>query len=105
LCLDEAPPAPLAAIRPETVAVGSISKLLWAGLRVGWVRCDEPLRTAILRLKAAADLGTSVPSQVLAARQLRAVDPAWLDGHRKRLRSRRDLLIDLLAERLPAWRI
>jgi len=48
LVYDAAPAPPLAALAPGVVAVGSVSKLLWAGLRVGWIRADEPLRRRVL---------------------------------------------------------
>ena len=64
------PPAPLAAMSTRVVAVGSASKLFWGGLRVGWIRAAEPLRTAITVRKAALNLATSAVSQAIAVQLL-----------------------------------
>jgi DNA-binding transcriptional MocR family regulator len=98
------PPPPLAALSTRVIAVGSASKVLWGGLRVGWIRAGEPLRSALIARKSALNLGTAVTSQVLAARLLAAVDACWLAAHRAALTERRDLLAALLREHLPAWR-
>jgi DNA-binding transcriptional MocR family regulator len=97
-------PPPLAALSTQVIAVGSVSKVLWGGLRVGWIRVSEPLRSAVIARKSALNLGTSVISQALAARLLAAVDTAWLGAHRAALTERRDLLAALISARLPAWR-
>ena len=99
-----AAPPPLAALSTRVVAVGSVSKVLWGGLRVGWIRAAEPLRSAIIARKAALNLGTAVISQALAARLLAAIDADWLAAHRAALTQRRDLLLALVARHLPAWR-
>jgi DNA-binding transcriptional MocR family regulator len=106
LVLDASPPPPpLAALSTRVVAIGSASKLLWGGLRIGWIRAPEPLRTAVLTQKAAVSLATAAVSQALAARLLAAIGPDWLAAHRGVLARRRDHLADLLAARLPAWRV
>jgi DNA-binding transcriptional MocR family regulator len=99
-----AAPPPLAALSTQVIAVGSVSKVLWGGLRVGWIRVSEPLRSAVIARKSALNLGTAVISQALAARLLAAVDAAWLGAHRAALTERRDLLTALINARLPAWR-
>ena len=96
-------PPPLAALSTQVIAIGSVSKVLWGGLRVGWIRAGEPLRSAIVARKAALNLGTAVISQALAARLLAAIDGGWLAAHRAALTERRDLLTALLREHLPAW--
>jgi DNA-binding transcriptional MocR family regulator len=98
------PPPPLAALSTRVIAVGSISKVLWGGLRVGWIRAAEPVRSAVIARKAALNLGTGVLSQAVAAQLLGAVDASWLTAHRAALTERRDLLGALLARHLPAWR-
>ena len=97
-------PPPLAALSTQVIAVGSVSKVLWGGLRVGWIRVSEPLRSAVIARKSALNLGTAVISQALAARLLAAVDAGWLGAHRAALTERRDLLTALIGEHLPAWR-
>ncbi|WP_066943403.1 aminotransferase-like domain-containing protein [Microtetraspora fusca] len=101
---DGRPAAPLAA-DDSVIAVGSLSKMFWAGLRVGWVRAPAPLRDHLLRLRSASDLAPGVPTQIIAGRLLRAADAGWREGLRATLRDRRDLLLELLARHLPAWRV
>jgi DNA-binding transcriptional MocR family regulator len=97
-------PPPLAALSTRVIAVGSISKVLWGGLRVGWIRAGEPVRSAVIARKSALNLGTSVLGQALAAQLLAGIDAGWLTEHRAALTQRRDLLTALLAAHLPAWR-
>ena len=98
------PPPPVAALSTHVVVVGSVSKLLWGGLRVGWIRVGEPLRTAVLARKAALNLATAAINQMLAAQLLAATTADWLTAHRHALGQRRDHLAALLAAHLPAWR-
>jgi DNA-binding transcriptional MocR family regulator len=44
---------------PRTVSVGSLSKTVWGGLRVGWVRTGKQLRR---RINTAAQLSVASPS-------------------------------------------
>ena len=95
---------PIAALSTRVIAVGSISKVLWGGLRVGWIRAGEPLRSALIARKSALNLGTAVISQALAAQLLAAIDGGWLTAHRAALTQRRDLLVAQIGAHLPAWR-
>jgi DNA-binding transcriptional MocR family regulator len=103
LCLSATlAPAPLAALSPEVVLVGSVSKLLWGGLRVGWIRMSsESLRSALLPM----NLPTSALSQVTVASLLSSLSADWLAGLRSALRERRDHLCALIGAQLPAWRV
>lgn len=105
LAIDEAIPPPLASYqgRVPVISVGSLSKLIWGGLRVGWVRADERTAAEVARLKAVADLGTDVLAQS-AAIELIARLPAIADARRRELRERRDLLVRLLRASLPTWK-
>jgi DNA-binding transcriptional MocR family regulator len=106
LVLDaDPPPPPLAALSTRVVAVGSASKLFWGGLRIGWIRADEPVRASVIAGKAAASLATAALDQALTAQLLAAVGADWLVAHRGALARRRDHLAALLAAHLPAWRV
>lgn len=105
--IDGVVPAPLAAYADERAAariitVGSLSKSLWDGLRVGWVRATPTAIDRLARLKSVADLGTPRVTQVLAEEVLRTPD-ALFEERRRALRHRRDLLSALLARHLPEW--
>ncbi len=96
------PPPALLAEGAPLVSVGSLSKVCWGGLRVGWVRGPVPLISRLARLKAIHDLGTDVPSQLVATRLLADFEPL----RRRRiaeLRHHHDLLRAELAARLPDW--
>ncbi|MER5929511.1 PLP-dependent aminotransferase family protein [Streptomyces sp. NPDC002054] len=87
----------------RTALLGSFSKIMAPGLRLGWLRAPAGLRRAAVVAKQAADLHTSTVDQLAAAHYLAAAD---LDGHVTRIRAayraRRDALLAGLAEALPA---
>jgi DNA-binding transcriptional MocR family regulator len=68
LAFDGAPP-PLFADHCRTATVctiGSLSKVAWAGLRIGWLVAPPPIVDRSLYLRLGHDLGPSVPSELLA---------------------------------------
>jgi DNA-binding transcriptional MocR family regulator len=84
------------------ITVGSLSKLFWAALRVGWVRASVAAVAKLARVKTAADLGCSLLTQAIGAQLMPAVNQAKA-LRRAQLGERRDLLAGLLRERLPSW--
>lgn len=96
---------PLAArVRSASVLViGSISKLGWGGLRIGWLRAPHSLIERLLRARLTDDLGSSVPSQVIAAGVLTKFDDV-VASRQPTLLSRATLARALLDELLPTWR-
>ncbi|MEU5282116.1 PLP-dependent aminotransferase family protein [Streptomyces asoensis] len=88
--------------RDRTVLLGSFSKVMAPGLRLGWLRAPAELRRACAVAKQAADLHTPTVNQLAAARYLTACD---LDAHVARVaavyRERRDALLAGLADALP----
>lgn len=105
LVLEGTPPSPVAADAPDAsvLTIGSLSKLTWASLRVGWVRAPEPIIQRLARLKSAMDLGSPLLTQSIAVRLLGAVDEARR-LRQLQLKPRRDLLVALLRSHLPAWK-
>lgn len=87
----------------RTVLLGSFSKIMAPGLRLGWLRAPAALRRAAVVAKQAVDLHTSTVDQLAAAHYLAAAD---LDAHiatvRTAYRARRDALLAGLGEALPA---
>src|SRR5438093_455313 len=104
LSLEPRVPPPLAAFsRDVTVlTVGSLSKLFWGGLRVGWVRGPEPLIARLSRLKVVSDLSGSLLSQTVAARVLGRVQEL-ATMRRRQVRTRLDHAARVLAKHLPDW--
>jgi DNA-binding transcriptional MocR family regulator len=104
LCWTSSPP-PVAALCPEAsvAVVGSLSKVLWGGFRLGFVRAPEPLALRFARIKATADLGTSAVSQLLAERLLSGSPAVW-SIRSEELGRRYRVLASALADRLPSWR-
>jgi DNA-binding transcriptional MocR family regulator len=88
--------------KANIISLGSLSKLLWAGLRVGWLRAPVTAIAKIARVKTAADLGSPLLTQAIAVQLLQAVEEAKA-VRRAQLRERRDLLAALLREALPSW--
>ena len=103
LAWEPAPP-PIASLLPSasTAVVGSLSKLFWGGLRLGFVRAPEPVALRFARVKATQDLGSAMFSQVVADRLLRDAD-AIRRRRRDDLRSRYQVLAGALRSALPAW--
>ena len=102
---DEIPPS-IAALAgtDKVVVVGSMSKLFWGRLRVGWIRGPETLISRLARLKVMADFGSSLPSQLIASRLLPKAAEVQA-RRREQLRERWRALTDLVAELLPSWEL
>ena len=102
---DESAPPPIAASAPDAPVflAGSLNKVFWSGLRVGWIRAPRAILSQLARLKTVADLGGNALAQSIALDVL-------ADFNEIR-RFRRDLLqrkmlhaVDLLSAQLPEWR-
>ena len=81
------------------IAVGSLSKAVWAGLRIGWVRAPERIVNALGTIRAAADVGSAVFEQAVAVAVLDRLD-ALLLPRRATLREQRDTLLGALRDTL-----
>jgi len=93
---------PLAALAASTVVVGSVSKLGWGGLRIGWLRAPRTVVEQLIRSRMADDLGSSIPSQVTSAALLSNFE-VIADSRQRTLARRADLAQELLADLCPQW--
>ncbi|MFF3838575.1 PLP-dependent aminotransferase family protein [Streptomyces sp. NPDC001930] len=101
---DEAAPVPLVAELPmgSSVTVGTLSKLFWGGLRVGWVRSSPQVVARLAKIKTSVDLSCSVVDQLVAVRLLDRL-PEARARRRAELRGRRDAAEALLRAGAPHW--
>ncbi|MCX5391785.1 PLP-dependent aminotransferase family protein [Streptomyces sp. NBC_00094] len=102
LAFDTGPQEPSLSSYGDVIAVGSLSKVVWGGLRIGWVRGPAPLIARLARLKALHDLGSDLPSQLAATRLLDGFGPV-LAARTAAVRAGHDHLRAELARLLPSW--
>lgn len=97
-------PHPWAATDARAITIGSLSKVLWGGVRIGWLRCPPALLDALRTRALQLTMGTSVLDQLIATTYLEDPDAirAEVIG---RLREARDRWRSELTERLPDWRV
>lgn len=100
---DRAPVGALQGIAPDRVVyVGSTSKTLAPGLRIGWMALPAHLVGAVTLSKGLADTGSSVMDQVAFAQLLTS---GGYDRHLRQMRRRyllrRNALLDALQRYLP----
>ncbi len=95
---------PAAAIDSGVITIGALSKPVWGGLRIGWIRASADLVQRLAVLRASIDMGGAVLDQLVAVEIFPDLDrlmPERVCG----LRARRDALLGALARELPEWRV
>jgi GntR family transcriptional regulator / MocR family aminotransferase len=100
---DRAPLGALQGLAPDRVVyLGTTSKTLAPGLRLGWLVLPPALRGPVAQAKMLDDFGSSTLEQLVLARLL---ETSAYDRHlrkaRRRNRARRDALIAAVARHLP----
>ncbi|WP_232697705.1 aminotransferase-like domain-containing protein [Brevibacillus daliensis] len=109
LWLDEEPPPPMKAMDEKGVVlyVGSMSKTLSPGLRIGWIVAPPTVVERLADLKMQTDYGASTLSQWAVTEWLSSgLYEQHLDEVRKQLRIRREWMLSLLEENftdLASW--
>jgi len=103
LWFDAAPPAPLTARNPEgCIYLGSFSKVLAPGLRLGYIVAPQAVYPKLLQAKQAADLHSPGLNQRLIAEVMK---DGFLERHvptiRALYKSQRDAMLEALAREMP----
>lgn len=98
------PVTPLRAMTDDGIIyLGTLSKVVCPGIRIGWVLAPEQVRERLELAKGAADLCTSPLTQLAAAEYLGSGHvPEDLELVRKTYRERRDAIVDALGAYFPA---
>ena len=104
LWFDAPPPAPLTARNPEgCLYLGSFSKVLAPGLRLGFLVAPKALYPKLLQAKQAADLHSPGFNQRVVAEVMK---DGFLDRHvpaiRARYKAQRDIMLAALRRAFPA---
>ncbi|MEP7178099.1 MAG: PLP-dependent aminotransferase family protein [Pseudonocardiales bacterium] len=93
-----------AAIDPSVISVGSLSKPVWGGLRVGWLRAGPDLVHRLAALRASIDMAGPVLDQLIAVDLFERLDEITA-ARVAELCPQRDALVAALARDLPQWRV
>ncbi|MBF6301395.1 PLP-dependent aminotransferase family protein [Nocardia amamiensis] len=95
---------PYAADSDDAISIGSLSKSIWGGLRIGWIRAPVPVIDRVTRLRAVHDLGGNLPTQLAAAKLLPQLD-LLCANHAAQRQSCHNALLGALAAHLPDWSV
>ena len=92
----------MAVLDSTVITVGSLSKPIWGGLRIGWLRASTDLVHRLAALRTSIDMGGAVLDQVVAASLVERIDEIAA-ARLAQLRPQRDALIAAVRAHLPSW--
>ncbi|MCR8844623.1 PLP-dependent aminotransferase family protein [Paenibacillus sp. SC116] len=101
LWLDHQPPASLKSrdVNGQVLYVGTLSKIVSPGLRIGWIVGSERVIERLADIKMQTDYGSSSVSQLMAYHWLHSgYHQRHMEQLRAHLRVRRDLMLELLQQ-------
>lgn len=86
----------------QLVTIGSMSKLFWGGLRIGWVRASEDRIRGLVEVIKPVQMACSVYDQLVAVEMLRRTDEARAE-RRAMLTASLAATEDQLRSTFPQW--
>jgi len=86
----------------RVLSLGSVSKSMWGGLRVGWIRAAAPLVRRLAAARALGDMAGPLIDQLIVTRLLADPEPIF-DQQRTRLAAGAAAAHAMLAADLPDW--
>jgi DNA-binding transcriptional MocR family regulator len=97
-------PPPIAAFDPgdRVITIGSLSKIAWGGLRIGWIRAPRADIDRLVAGRIVGDHSTSLITQAIALRVMERIDEvaAWTVATGA---ERRTVVTEALTSKLPEW--
>ncbi|WP_067663914.1 MocR-like transcription factor YczR [Nocardia miyunensis] len=104
LAIDLPRPVAFAADHPDAISIGSTSKSIWGGLRIGWIRARPSILNRLSQMRPGTDLGTPILEQLAASVLLDSLH-THLPDRVDLLRAQRQALYNALAQHLPDWTV
>lgn len=104
LAIDVSRPIPFATHHRAAICIGSTSKSIWGGLRIGWIRAKPSILNRLVQARPGTDLGTPVLEQLAASILLDRLD-SHLPSKIDQLRAQRHTLYTALAKHIPTWKV
>jgi DNA-binding transcriptional MocR family regulator len=97
-------PPPIAAFDPgdRVITIGSLSKIAWGGLRIGWIRAPRADIDRLVAGRIVGDHSSSLITQAIALRVMERIDEvaAWTVATGA---ERRTVVTEALTSKLPEW--